>query len=72
MICQLNEAAGTSTPKPVPAADNLQRNGNAANSIYSNIKRTLVYKWQLRFSGDKGSIGVNEFIERAEELSEAR
>lgn len=67
---QLSSAAGTSTPRQEVVNPRMEE--NFTNTASKGIKKTPIYKWQLHFSGEKGSMGVNEFIERAEELSLAR
>lgn len=60
-----SEAAETSTPK---AGGDRQPEHHSL----TNIRKAPVYKWQIGFSGAKGTMGVNEFLERVKELSAAR
>lgn len=59
---QLSSAAGTSRQ----VAANPQEEEDLTTDMSKGIKKTPVHKWQPRFSGGKGSIVVNGFIEKAE------
>lgn len=65
-------------PEDVASSSNSRRPDNNGSSTAANLRVNMsgrcvpVYKWDISFSGDRGSLSVNAFLERIEELRLSR
>lgn len=49
-----------------PNTNASQQNLSSQNASYTNVHRPKIYKWNIKFSNDKKSLGVFEFIQKVE------